>query len=47
VDQLAKDNKPIKDYWLVVMENYFQEDLSAEDKEIAKAIVDISTDVTA
>ena len=24
VDQLAKDNKPIKDYWLVVLENYFQ-----------------------
>lgn len=29
------------------MENYFKEDLTVEDKEIAKAIVDISTDVTA
>ena len=23
IDNLAKNNKPIKDYWLVVLENYF------------------------
>jgi hypothetical protein len=45
VDALAKNNKPIKDYWLNVLQNYFEEDLSPSDKEIGKAVLDISSAV--
>lgn len=46
VDSLAKNHKAIKDYWLVVMENFFPDELSPSDKEIAKAILDISSNIT-
>ena len=46
INELAKNNKPIADYWLIVMQNFYEEDLAASDKEIGKAIQNISTDVT-
>ena len=46
INQLAKNNKPIKHYWKTVLENFFQESFTEVDKEISKAINDISTNVT-
>ena len=43
---MAKNNKGIEAYWLTVMQNFFQEDLVAADKEIAVGIKDIATDIT-
>ena len=46
IDQLAKNNKPIKDYWLTVFENFFVDSITDPDREIAKAITDISSDIS-
>ena len=46
VNEVAKSQKAIKDYWVVVLENFFQDDFSEEDKKIGKHIVDIETNIT-
>ena len=45
VNNLAKNNKGISAYWLTTLLNFYGEDLSSSDKEIAAAIVNISTNI--
>lgn len=44
---LAKNNKGIQAYWLTAILNFYQDALAISEKEIAAAITDISTNVTA
>lgn len=45
IDELAKNNKGIKDYWATALSNFYGEDLSEQDKQIAASVINISTNV--
>lgn len=46
VDELAKNNKGIKDYWATALSNFYGDDLSESDRQIAASFTNISTNVT-
>jgi hypothetical protein len=46
VAALSASNKGIEAYWLTVLLNYYRDELSIADKEIAAAITDFSTKTT-